>query len=110
MAYNLLKTGIMFKQQEVKPMELKRAYELESSLKVTLVVRDEQVSETEEGDEEDSDSHNGHVGSILQQAGGSNGSNGPTLKGSGHRLPDICPGLRVRPGFAHPLVQQVIIL
>jgi hypothetical protein len=41
-------------------MELKKAYELESSLKVTLVIRDEQVSETEEAEEEDSDSHNGN--------------------------------------------------
>ncbi len=40
-------------------MELKKAYELESLLKVTLVVRDEQVSETEE-EEEGSDSHYGN--------------------------------------------------
>ena len=38
-------------------MELKKAYELESSLKVTLVVRDEQVSESQEEEEEDTDSH-----------------------------------------------------
>jgi hypothetical protein len=39
-------------------MELKKAYELESSLKVTLVVRDEQVTETEEEEgDEDSDYH-----------------------------------------------------
>ena len=43
-------------------MELKRAYEVESSMKVTLVVRDEQTSETEEQEqEEDSDSHNEKV-------------------------------------------------
>jgi hypothetical protein len=41
-------------------MELKKAYELESSLKVTLVVRDEQVSETQEEEEEDTDSHHGN--------------------------------------------------
>lgn len=40
-------------------MELKKAYELESLLKVTLVVRDEQVSETEE-EEEESESHHGN--------------------------------------------------
>lgn len=43
-------------------MELKKAYEVESSMKVTLVVRDEQVSETEEHEEEDdSDSHSEKV-------------------------------------------------
>jgi hypothetical protein len=38
-------------------MELKKAYELESLLKVTLVVRDEQISEAEEEEEEQSDNH-----------------------------------------------------